>query len=51
VSGEVGPDHRKLFHVEVYVGDDLIAQGVGRTKKDAEQEAARLGLEAITKAK
>jgi ribonuclease-3 len=47
VSGEVGPDHRKLFHVEVYVGEDLIAQGVGRTKKDAEQEAARLGLEAI----
>ena len=51
VSGEVGPDHRKLFHVEVYVGDDPIAQGVGRTKKDAEQEAARLGLEEITKAK
>ncbi len=48
VSGEVGPDHRKLFHVEVFVGDELIAQGVGRTKKEAEQEAAKLGLEAIT---
>ena len=48
VSGEVGPDHRKLFHVEVFVGDELIAHGVGRTKKEAEQEAAKLGLEAVT---
>ena len=47
VSGEVGPDHRKLFHVEVFVGADLIAQGVGRTKKEAEQEGARLALEKI----
>jgi ribonuclease-3 len=51
VSGEIGPDHRKLFHVEVFVGDELIAQGVGRTKKEAEQEAAKLGLDAITQSK
>ena len=44
VSGEVGPDHRKMFHVEVFVGEDKIAQGMGRTKKEAEQEAAQLGL-------
>jgi ribonuclease-3 len=44
VSGEIGPDHRKMFHVEVVVGDDVIAHGVGRTKKEAEQEAARLAL-------
>ena len=43
VSGEVGPDHRKLFHVEVFVGDEMVAQGVGRTKKEAEQEGAKLG--------
>ena len=47
VSGEVGPDHRKLFHVEVFVGDELIAQGVGRTKKEAEQEGAKLALDAL----
>ena len=47
VSGEVGPDHRKMFHVEVFVGDDKIAEGTGRTKKEAEQEAAMRGLEAI----
>jgi len=44
VSGEVGPDHRKMFHVGVFVGDELIAQGVGRTKKEAEQEGAKLAL-------
>jgi len=47
VSGEVGPDHRKLFHVEVCVGAEVIAQGVGRTKKEAEQEGARLALAAL----
>jgi ribonuclease-3 len=47
ISGEVGPDHRKLFHVEVFVGDELIAQGVGRTKKEAEQEGAKLALNAL----
>ena len=49
VAGEVGPDHRKLFHVEVVVGEDVLAQGVGRTKKDAEQEGAKLALEALDK--
>ena len=47
VAGEAGPDHRKLFHVEVVVGDDVIAQGMGRTKKEAEQEGARLALDAL----
>ena len=49
VAGEVGPDHRKLFHVEVVVGDEVIAQGMGKTKKEAEQEGARLALQEITK--
>ena len=44
VAGEAGPEHRKMFHVEVLVGGEVIAQGVGRTKKDAEQEAAKLAL-------
>jgi len=44
VAGEVGPEHRKVFHVEVRVGSRVLAQGVGRTKKDAEQEAAKAAL-------
>jgi len=47
VAATVGPDHRKLFHVEVHVGGDLLAHGEGRTKKDAEQEAAKLALVAL----
>ena len=44
VAGEAGPEHRKMFHVEVLVGGQAIAQGIGRTKKDAEQEAAKAAL-------
>ena len=44
VAGEVGPEHRKMFHVEVLVAGEVLAQGVGRTKKDAEQEAAKAAL-------
>jgi ribonuclease-3 len=47
VSAEVGPDHRKMFHVEVVVGDEVISQGVGRTKKDAEQEAAKTAVDSL----
>ncbi|GFO64566.1 ribonuclease III [Geomonas paludis] len=36
-----GPDHDRRFTVEVYLGDELMGEGVGRTKKEAEQDAAR----------
>ena len=41
----VGPDHDKVFRVDVRVGGEILGTGSGRTKKDAEQEAARLALE------
>lgn len=44
IAGEVGPDHRKVFHVEVIVGLDAMAEGTGRTKKEAEQEAAKAAV-------
>jgi ribonuclease-3 len=47
VAGEAGPDHRKLFLIEVVVGNEIIARGSGRTKKEAEQEAARLAIETL----
>lgn len=40
VAGESGPDHDKLFIVEVRCGD-LSGRGRGKSKKEAEQEAAR----------
>lgn len=39
-----GPDHRKLYTVAVEFAGDMIGQGEGRTKKGAEQEAARQAL-------
>ena len=44
---ETGPEHRKVFSVQVSSGDRILSQGEGRTKKDAEQEAARLAIEQI----
>ncbi len=43
----VGPDHRKLFQVQVVVAGDPIADAIGSSKKEAEQEAARLALEKL----
>ena len=42
--GESGPDHAKVFHVDVTVGDHKLGDGSGGTKKAAEQEAAYHGL-------
>lgn len=47
VLSESGPEHRKTFAVQVLVDNELLAQAEGRTKKDAEQDAARLALERL----
>jgi ribonuclease-3 len=44
VVNEEGPDHRKIFHVDVVVGGETLATARGKAKKEAEQEAARLAL-------
>lgn len=41
----VGPDHAKVFTVEVIVGDRALAQGVGHSKQEAQQNAAKKALE------
>ena len=41
---ETGPDHDKHFIVGVYLGNKLFGQGEGKSKQDAEQEAARTAL-------
>ncbi len=45
VIKESGPDHDKQFVVGVYVRGMLVAQGDGRSKQEAEQDAARAALE------
>lgn len=42
-----GPDHRKIFVVEVWVGERRLARGEGASKKAAEQQAARRALEQL----
>ena len=44
LTGTMGPDHRKQFQVTVFVGEEALADAVGPSKKEAEQEAARLAL-------
>lgn len=41
---ETGPDHDKKFTVGVYLNSKLVAQGDGKSKQDAEQEAAKKAL-------
>jgi len=41
---EVGPDHAKVFQVSVAIGERTFAISVGRSKKEAEQNAARDAL-------
>lgn len=41
VHSTTGPDHAKQFEVEVVVQGNILGSGTGKTKKHAEQEAAR----------
>ena len=43
-----GPDHDRAYVAEVFLGGTLWGTGVGRSKKDAEQQAARAAWEEIT---
>lgn len=38
--GQTGPDHKKVFKIEVLYKNEVIAEGEGKSKKDAEQKAA-----------
>ena len=45
VVREEGPDHKKTFEVAVKLRDHVVGSGIGPTKKEAEQNAARAALE------
>ena len=46
IINESGPDHNKIYTAQVWHKNKCLGQGVGKSKKDAEQEAA---LQAINK--
>ncbi len=45
VLAERGPDHAKHFKVGVFLEDELVAEGEGPSKQEAQQQAAENGLE------
>jgi len=45
--GSSGPDHDKVFEICAHVGSRAFPQGTGRSKKEAEQTAARRALECL----
>ena len=49
LAGVQGPDHQKVFTVEVRVGSQAVGTADGRSKKEAEQKAASRALEALNK--
>lgn len=44
VTKEEGPDHEKMFHVNVLVNKTIVGKGSGKSKKIAEQDAAKNAL-------
>jgi ribonuclease-3 len=46
---EEGPDHEKIFEVGVYIKRKLLGTGRGRSKKEAEQSAAKVALKTLRK--
>ena len=45
VTAESGPPHERVFTVVARIGDIVLGEGTGRSKKAAEQEAARVALD------
>lgn len=50
LTGESGPDHDKCFEVEVLLNSNVIGKGAGRSKKRAEQMAAKEALKLMGRA-
>lgn len=46
VLDEQGPDHAKVFKVGLYLGEELVAEGEGSSKQEAQVAAAEAGLKA-----
>ncbi len=49
VYKEEGPEHMKIFEVKVFVKNDFYGDGRGKSKKEAAQKAAEVGLEKLKK--
>lgn len=48
IMKEEGPDHDKSYTVGVYIGEKILAEGLGKSKQEAEKSAAREALVALS---
>ena len=46
---ESGPDHAKRFVIQVAISDQVLGQGEGLSKKEAQQEAAQAALKELNR--
>lgn len=46
-TGEEGPPHNRTFSIEVFVNGELLGYGIGKSKKEAQQHAAKMALGAL----
>ena len=46
---EEGPDHEKVFTARALVGDEVLGEGIGRSKKEAEQRSAEIAWTELTR--
>ena len=44
-----GPDHAKVFEIEVKVNNKIMGSGIGKSKQSAEKKAAKEALDRISK--
>lgn len=49
VLHEEGPPHAKVFTIGAFVGDKKIGEGIGKSKQEAEEQAAKQALESLQK--
>lgn len=49
LQGVSGPDHQRIFSVAAFIGEELMGEGLAKSKKEAEQAAARQGIAALEK--
>lgn len=47
LANEIGPDHEKTFEIHLYLSGRKIGEGIGKSKKQAEQNAAHNALESL----
>ena len=47
ILSETGPSHNKVFTTRVYMDEILMGEGIGKTKKEAEQNAAEMALKKL----